>query len=270
MKLAYYIKKDELKSDPEVRRLLDSLTRIGCEIRAVNLGSEPEKDERMLLAIGGDGTFLSASRLAAKHGLPLLGVNFGRLGFLSENTVDDVVSALRDNEFDIEERLMLQVENPIQGCGWAYALNEVSVSRVRPSMLGVDVRIDGAQLPTFWADGILVSTSSGSTAYSLSVGGPVCTPDAQVLIVAPIAPHNLNLRPMVVDQDTRVELSLRPGDEKAVLSIDNISYPFPAGESVVISQAPFRLKVVRLGRSSFFKALGERLMWGRDIRNGGK
>ena len=150
-----------------------------------------------------------------------------------------------------------------------FALNEISVSRVSPSMLGVDVEVDGAQLPTYWADGLLVATSSGSTAYSLSVGGPICLPETKVFIVAPISPHNLNVRPLIVPEGSRICISLRSRDDRAVLSMDNRNYTVPAGTRIEVGAAPMRLRLLRLGQSNFINALRTRLLWGEDVRNGG-
>ena len=181
MKLAYYIKKNQLKGDSRVEALLERLRAAGHRLYAVAKHSDflPETD--LLLSLGGDGTFLSAAQFAVPAGVPVLGVNFGRLGFLSENDPDRVVEALAAGDYSVEERELLQIRCPDlpEGKIWPYALNEMSVSRVSASMLGVDVdvEVDGAQLPTYWSDGLLVATSSGSTAYSLSVGGPICLPE---------------------------------------------------------------------------------------------
>ena len=135
-------------------------------------------------------------------------------------------------------------------------------------MLGIDVEIDGSPLPTYWADGLLVATSSGSTAYSLSVGGPICTPDSKVFIVAPISPHNLNVRPLVVPQTAKIAISLRSREDMAVLSVDNRSRRISAGARISVSEAPVRLKRLRTGGDTFINALRTRLLWGEDVRNG--
>ena len=271
MKLAYYIKKNRLRGDSRVEALLERLGAAGHVLYAVAQPSDflPETDA--LLSLGGDGTFLSAAQLAVSAALPVLGVNFGRLGFLSENDPDMVVKALSAGDFRIEERELLQISCPdLQGGDfWPYALNEMSVSRVSPSMLGVTVELDGEALPTYWADGLLVATSSGSTAYSLSVGGPICLPETKVFIVAPISPHNLNVRPLIVPESSRLRISLRSRDERAVLTMDNRNYTVPAGARVEVCAAPMRLRRVRLGQSNFINALRTRLLWGEDVRNGG-
>jgi Predicted sugar kinase len=271
MKLACYIKKDRLRGDARVAALLERIRTAGHQPYAVAESSDflPETDA--LLSLGGDGTFLSAAQLAVSAGVPVLGVNFGRLGFLSENDPDMVVDALSSGDYRVEERELLQIhcpDLPEEGF-WPYALNEMSVSRVSPSMLGVTVGLDGETLPTYWADGLLVATSSGSTAYSLSVGGPICLPETKVFIVAPISPHNLNVRPLIVPETSRLQLTLRSRDDRAVLTMDNRTYTIPAGTRVDVCAAPVRLRRMRLGQSNFINALRTRLLWGEDVRNGG-
>ena len=271
MKLAYYIKKNRLKGDSRVESLLGALRAAGHELHAVAQPADFQAGTDVLLSLGGDGTFLLAARLAVGAGVPVLGVNFGRLGFLSENDPQRVVEALDRGDYVIEERELLQVSCPDLPAeeSWPYALNEMSVSRVSPSMLGVDVDVDGAVLPTYWADGLLVATSSGSTAYSLSVGGPICLPETKVFIVAPISPHNLNVRPLIVPESSQLRITLRSRDERAVLTMDNRNYTVPAGTRIEVSAAPMRLRRLRLGQSNFINALRTRLLWGEDIRNGG-
>ncbi len=265
MKIAYYIRKSELRSDARVLSLLGILEHSGCEIYSVSCSADVRPQTDILLSFGGDGTFLSASHIIASQGIPVLGVNMGRLGFLSENGPESVADAILKGEYEIEERELLQVGG-LDG-DYPFALNEVSVARVSAAMLGVDVKLNGEPLPTFWADGLLVSTSSGSTAYSLSVGGPICTPDARVMIIAPISPHNLNLRPLVVPQDSIVTISLKARDSRASLSIDNHTYPLPSESEITVGAAPVCLRKVRLNRSNFIDALRTRLFWGEDVRN---
>ena len=271
MRLAYYIKKDRLRGDARVEALLVRLRTAGHTLYAVAQPSDILPDTDALLSLGGDGTFLMAARLAVPAGVPVLGVNFGRLGFLSENDPDMVVEALSSGDFRVEERELLQLSCPDLPAeeSWPFALNEISVSRVSPSMLGVDVSVDGEALPTYWADGLLVATSSGSTAYSLSVGGPICLPETKVFIVAPISPHNLNVRPLIVPETSRLSITLRSRDSHAVLSMDNRHYTVPAGARIEVAAAPMRLRRIRLRESNFINALRSRLLWGEDVRNGG-
>ena len=224
----------------------------------------------MLLSVGGDGTFLSCAAIAGRLGLPLMGVNLGRLGFLSENRPEDVAKALLSGDYTIENRTMLKAE-VVTGQddidSWPYALNEMAVRRNGAAMLAVDVVIDGVCLPTYWADGLVVSTSSGSTAYSLSVGGPIVLPDSKVLIVSPIAPHNLNMRPLVVPDSSEISLTMHSRDGRFEFSADNRTCVVSEDVTVRISVAQFSLKRVQFNSSNFINALTDKLFWGEDVRN---
>lgn len=147
------------------------------------------------------------------------------------------------------------------------ALNEISVHRTGSAVLGVDVTVDGIALPTYWADGLLVATSSGSTAYSLSVGGPICMPEAKVLIIAPIAPHNLNLRPLIVPDSAQIGISIKTRDGQAMFTADNRSEVIGVSSEISVRLAQFSLKRVRLEKSNFIHALRDKLFWGEDVRN---
>ena len=268
MKLAFYIKKDSLKLDARVEALLERFRAAGHVLYPAARPEEVTAGTDALLSLGGDGTFLSAARLAVGAGVPVLGVNFGRLGFLSENQPDRVVEALGRGDFRMEERELLQIRcSDLPADAWPYALNEMSVSRVGASMLGVDVSVDGSVLPTYWADGLLVATSSGSTAYSLSVGGPICLPETKVFIVSPISPHNLNVRPLIVPESSRLQILPRTREGRAVLTMDNRNYTVPAGAQIDVCAAPLRLRRLQLGESNFIGALRSRLLWGEDVRN---
>jgi len=266
MRLALYIKKRSLAGDPRIDDLRAGLEAGGCEVSVVRDASDFHPDVDALLSLGGDGTFLSAARIVGDSGVPVLGVNFGRLGFLSEYKPDEVVSALLAGTYSIENRSLLSACT--EDGAWAdISLNEMTVHRKGAAMLGVDVSIDGDSLPTCWADGFLVATSSGSTAYSLSVGGPICTPDARVLVLAPIAPHNLNIRPIVVPDTSEVRLSFRSRESEIMVTADNRNIVLPVSSSISVSVAQFSLKRIRLDRSNFIQALKSKLFWGEDVRN---
>ena len=224
----------------------------------------------MLLSLGGDGTFLDASRIAVPAGVPVAGVNFGRMGFLSEYDPSDVAGAILSGNYSVERRTLLSAKVAGESGQTPFALNEISVSRTGAAMLGIDVEISGAKLPTYWADGLLVATSSGSTAYSLSVGGPICTPDSRVLIVAPVAPHNLNVRPLIVPESSRLRISTRSRQPSVTFTIDNVTRVIPAGTVLEVEAAPVRLGCVRPESSTFINALRDRLLWGEDVRNSGE
>lgn len=270
MKLAYYIKKDSLRENSVLDGLFGNLRAVGCKLYPAGDADEIVPGTDALLSIGGDGTFLMAAGIAVRASVPVLGVNFGRLGFLSEASPEELPRLIAAGELFIEERELLKVG--LEGAGavdfWPLALNEVSVSRVSASMLGIDVTVDGSPLPTYWADGLLVATSSGSTAYSLSAGGPICMPDSKVFIVAPICPHNLNVRPLIVPLTSTIGITLRSRDENVVFTMDNRDYTVPARSGISVCAAPVRLKRMCAGRSNFINALKTRLLWGEDVRNG--
>lgn len=266
MRLAVFIKKRSLDGDPRIESLRRELEAGGCELYDVKESCDLREGTDALLSLGGDGTFLFAARIVGDTGIPVIGINFGRLGFLSEYKPEEAVSALLSGRYSVEKRALLHSEVPGAGIS-DIALNEVTVHRVGAAMLGVDVLIDGEPLPTCWADGFLVATSSGSTAYSLSIGGPICMPEARVLIIAPIAPHNLNIRPLVVPETVKVELSFRSRDENVMVTMDNRNFILPNTARLSVSVAQFSLNRIRLEKSTFIRALESKLYWGEDVRN---
>ena len=273
MRVATYLRNRSLENDRRLVSLLSALEAGGCEVCPVDSGLCVPPDTDFLLSIGGDGTFLAAAALVGDSGIPVLGVNLGRLGFLSENRPESVARALLKGEYSIESRTLLEARyssptgNPAID-GRPVALNEVTVHRSGGAMLGVDVSIDGTRLPTYWADGLLVATSSGSTAYSLSVGGPIVLPESSVLIISPISPHNLNVRPLVVPDSSVIEIGFVSRDSRVLFTADNRNAEIGAGSSIRISRAPFPLNRIRLEGSNFINALTGKLFWGEDIRNG--
>lgn len=272
MKIAIYVGKDEAANDLRLTRFIDSLRGGGCSVYMPEERTKLEPDTDMLVSVGGDGSFLLASTLVGDSGIPVLGLNLGRLGFLSENPPENLAHAILTGDYTIQDRAILKASiSPDTGSrmidSWPYALNEIAVHRRGAAMLGVDVTIDGISLPTYWSDGLLVSTSSGSTAYSLSVGGPIVLPEARVLIIAPIAPHNLNVRPLIVTDSAVIRIRLLSRDETVVLTADNRTVEVSAATELCISLAQFSLKRVQLNRSNFIKALTEKLFWGEDVRN---
>ena len=274
MKIAVYSRDDSALSGPRFREMSEKLSSGSFELYRIRSAEDIASGTDMVLSVGGDGTFLSASKRVGSSGIPVLGVNLGRVGFLSEYSPEEACDALVSGSYTLEDRALL--ETKVDGAMveadssfWPYTLNEISVLRGGASILGVDVCLDGNPLPTYWADGLLVSTSSGSTAYSLSVGGPICVPESKVIIIAPIAPHNLNVRPLVVPDSTVVSISMRSRDKMVAMSMDNRNVRLSSDARLEVKVAQFSLKRVRLEKSSFIKALTTKLFWGEDIRNGG-
>lgn len=274
MKIGIFLKRQSLREKPEYKSLIKQLEDAGYELYPIESKADIRPETDLVLSVGGDGTFLSAAHVVADVGLPILGVNFGRIGFLCENRPGEVLDALMQGDFRIEYRTVLNAtlrgKNARRDIGFLpYALNEVTLHRIGPAVLGIDVTVNGETLPTYWADGLIIATSSGSTAYSLSVGGPICLPDTKVLIVTPISPHNLNVRPLVVPESAKIDLSFRSRDGKATMTLDNKSVEVEPGWSIHVEMAQFSLKRVKLAKSEFVTALTSRLFWGEDRRNNG-
>ncbi len=274
MKIGYFVLNEELRSESRMICLLKELEAASYEVYPIETKSDVRPDTDLVLSVGGDGAFLSAAHVVSDIGIPILGVNFGRIGFLCENRPEAVLQALMEGSFTIEYRTVLNatLKGPSarRNIGMLpYSVNEVALHRSGSSVLGIHVSINGEELPTYWADGIIVATSSGSTAYSLSVGGPICMPDTKVLILAPIAPHNLNVRPLVLPETAKIDIMVESRDGSAIMSTDNQSVEIEPGWTVHVEMAQFSLKRIRLAETGFVKALTSRLFWGEDIRNNG-
>lgn len=274
MKIGVFIRRKSLREKPEYKDMIKQLLDASYELYDIESKADIRPETDLVLSVGGDGTFLSAAHVVSDVGLPILGVNFGRIGFLCENRPGEVLDALMQGEFRIEYRTVLNAT--LKGPGarkqigfLPYAVNEVSLHRIGSAVLGVDVAINGEMLPTYWADGLIISTSSGSTAYSLSVGGPICMPDTKVLIIAPISPHNLNVRPLVVPESAKLDITFRSRDGKATMTMDNTAMEIEPDWNIHIEMAQFSLKRVKLPKSEFVAALTSRLFWGEDRRNNG-
>lgn len=268
MKIAIFLNKPSLHTDSRLDDLRSEFRNGGCEVYDLHSHMELEKGTDLILSVGGDGTFLSASRIAAQSDIPVIGTNLGRMGFLSENRLEDVASSILEGKCKVDERPLLEVSFSTEKPSfWPYALNEIAIHRTGPSILGINVAVDDVPLPTYWADGLIVATSSGSTAYSLSAGGPICLPETKVLLIVPIAPHNLNVRPLVVPVSARISLSVISRDGTASLSMDNRNMEISGDSRIDVKMAHFSLKKLRLEKINFVEALTSKLFWGEDVRN---
>ncbi|MGB1384040.1 MAG: NAD(+)/NADH kinase [Flavobacteriales bacterium] len=233
-------------------------------------GEVPEGVE-VLLAFGGDGTVLEAATMVRSGAVPILGVNTGRLGFLSNVSMeafDLAIDALVAGTTWEEERTLLHVSVDGLNLGqFPYALNEVVIhKRDTASMVVVDVHRDDTFVNTYWADGLLVSTPTGSTAYSLSAGGPIVLPGSEVVVVTPVAPHNLNDRPLVVPLNGEITLVAGGRDALFLLSMDSRSFPLEPGQEVRIRPADFRVRLINLEHQDFFSTVRQKMHWGLDPR----
>ena len=264
MNISVLLGKKSFGENLELGKMLDRIRSAGHVCNVIGREDSLEDGCDLLLSVGGDGTFLVAASMAAPLGVPVLGVNLGHLGFLSENTPQSVADAILSGDWTIDVRLMLNVRFSERNF---LALNDVVISREGSSMLGVKVTVDGKCLPVCWADGVLVSTPSGSTAYSLSVGGPIVMPTSRILVIAPIAPHNLNTRPLIVPAESRIDIEFISRDRQIRLSADNKFAVIPSNSSIHVEVAQFSLKRVCLKSSSFIRALSDKLFLGEDKRN---
>ena len=227
----------------------------------------------VMLSLGGDGTMLSAVSLIKDSGIPIAGINFGRLGFLAsinKNDFEDAVDDILNQRFSIQKRVLLSVEseqvNLFQGDH--YALNDITVFRYDSSaMITVNARINGELLNSYWADGLIIATPTGSTAYSLSCGGPIIMPESGNFVITPISPHNLNVRPIVISNQFTLELEIESRSNQYILSCDSKNESIDTSVKLTIKQAPFTINLIRLPHESFFSTLREKLLWGIDVRN---
>jgi len=225
----------------------------------------------ILLSIGGDGTILDTINYIRDSNVPVLGINVGRLGFLSTVSLDeipDAIACLKSENFTIDSRSLIKIESEAKLGEFNYALNEVTIHRKdTSSMITVNVWVDGNFISTYWADGLIVSTPTGSTAYSLSCGGPITMPHSENLIITPIAPHNLNVRPLVIPNSGELKLQAKGRDESFLLSMDSYSYSIDGNTEIFLSNASFKLNLITLPGHNFFNAIRNKLMWGADKRN---
>ncbi len=241
------------------------------------IGSFSNKDRKtlsadLMLSIGGDGTFLSSTYYAIENHIPIAGINCGRLGFLADIPSHDIETALSlfmNGEFVLEKRMLLEVAEP-EGLfnGFNVAMNELTVHKLdNSSMIKIDTKIDGEFLASYWADGLIISTPTGSTAYSLSVGGPILAPNMGGIIITPIASHNLTVRPFVVPNTVEIELTIDGRGNQFLVSSDHRSEPLDFSKRIVIRKSQSYVSVVLLKGQSFYSTLRNKMMWGADRRN---
>lgn len=228
-------------------------------------------DFDVALSVGGDGTFLRTAARINRQNIPILGINTGRLGFLADisgNEIEDTLEELFKNYYKIEERTLLQIHTNKEMCGgYNYALNEVAVlKRDTSSMITIHTMLNGDFLTSYQADGLVIATPTGSTAYSLSVDGPILVPQSNSIILSPVAPHSLNVRPLVIPDNTEIELMVDSRSETYLVALDGRSEVFPAGMSFKIAKADYTTKVIKRYNHTFYQTLREKLMWGADAR----
>lgn len=233
-----------------------------------------DKTTDFLICIGGDGSMLQAITKVNDSGVPILGINTGRLGFLTslqKESLNKGLQALWDKKYSLIERTILAVElnqNQSLLANFPYALNEISVSRKdTASLISVKASINQQELTTYWADGLIVATPTGSTGYNLSSGGPIVLPDTPALVMTPIAPHNLNIRPLVLPDHSIIELEVSGREEQHLLSLDSRLITLPHKTMIRIKKAHFSIATLQFDDTAFYNTLREKLFWGLDKRN---
>ena len=228
----------------------------------------------VLISIGGDGTILRAATLIRDIAIPIIGINTGRLGFLATVPLEELETAIAEilkHNFGISKRSLLQISTSIPNKEIAqtnFALNEIAVSRKNTtSMITVETHLDNEYLTSYWADGLIISTPTGSTGYSLSCGGPVITPESNNFVITPIAPHNLNARPLVINNNTEIRLKIDGREKEFLVSLDSRIVTLPNSCISHIKKSDFFINLIEIGDESFLNTLRKKLLWGEDKRN---
>ena len=228
----------------------------------------------IMISIGGDGTILRAATLVRDSGIPILGINAGRLGFLAMVQKDEIAEFLQliiEKKYTISERSLISLTGTPdipEISDINFAMNEISVSRKdTTSMITIETYLNDEFLNSYWADGLIISTPTGSTGYSLSCGGPILTPNVSSLVITPIAPHNLNARPLVIPDDTVIKLKITGREEQYLVSLDSRIASVKNESVLTIKKTPFKIKMVEIHEETFLKTLRNKLLWGEDKRN---
>ena len=259
----------ELYVDMEYYYFLKDNQRL--DIKATKLFADDDFDADFVISMGGDGTFLkAASRVGAKS-IPILGVNMGRLGFLADISPEQfppTLDALYRDDYYLESRALIQVETDGASLGtYCCALNDVAIlKRDTASMISIRACINGQYLHTYQADGLVISTPTGSTAYSLSNGGPIIVPGTKVFSMTAVAPHSLNVRPFVLPDSTVIDLEVESRSHNFLVAIDGRSEKCAEGTKLTLRRAPYDIKVVKRSDHRYFDSLREKMMWGADTR----
>ena len=289
MRFALFGKEFQAGKTVSIHRLIDSLKARGAEIyiertffRYITsaLGMEVEVsgvfdnynfDVDFVISIGGDGTFLRAASMVGSKATPIIGVNTGRLGFLADihpDEIDHAIAEIVDGHYAVEPHAVIMVEADgeiIEGS--PFALNDIAVlKRDNAAMISVRTCINGEYLVTYQADGLIVSTPTGSTAYGLSNGGPIIVPDADILCLTPVAPHSLNVRPIVINDDSEITLEVESRSHNFLVAIDGRSEKLLESTRLTIRKAPYTINIVKRDSRSYFSTLREKMMWGADHR----
>ncbi len=228
----------------------------------------------LLISIGGDGTILRAVTYIKALSIPIIGINTGRLGFLAtiqENNIANAIDSILNETYSISERTLISIATTPKNqhiLDFNVALNEITISRKNTtSMITVETTLDGEYLTSYWADGLIIATPTGSTGYSLSCGGPVIMPGSDNFVITPIAPHNLNARPLIIPDTTVITLRVTGREANHLVSLDSRTATLGNETIIIISKANFKIKMINLDNESFLNTLRKKLLWGEDRRN---
>ena len=258
--------------EEEFSVFLENNIRFNKSISTFNSYETLRNKADFLLSIGGDGTLLKAVTYVRESEIPIMGINTGRLGFISSisaDQIDDAITDILKGNYTINERTLLELGSDKKLFkDKNFALNEVAVSKKdTSSMIRIDAYVDDEFLNTYWADGLVVSTPTGSTGYSLSCGGPIIMPGTNNIIITPNAPHNLNVRPIVIDDNSVIKLKVEDRDQLALVSLDSRSRAFDSETELIIKKANFKVRLVQPQNNSLIKTIRHKLMWGLDKRS---
>lgn len=230
----------------------------------------PQPADSVMVCCGGDGTLLEGIHRLSDRSIPVAGVNFGHLGFLTSATREDVEQLFDDianKRLQIQPRTMLEIEGIGEAGRTVSALNEVAVQRLEATMIKVEAKVNSQRVAQYNGDGVILSTPTGSTAYSLSAGGPIVAPECGCFLLTPLAPHNFGMRPVVVPDSAEVELTIHTRHGSAMLAVDNRSYRIGDGERIVVRRARQQILLAVQHNISFYETLHSKMMWDVDIRN---
>ena len=232
-----------------------------------------ENDFNFVFAIGGDGTILRSITYVKDSNIPILGINTGRLGFLTsiqKENIQEAISLIDNNKFSIIKRTLLEVKSGSQNDAfydYPFALNEITIQRKdTTSLLNISCEINDKYLTNYWSDGLIISTPTGSTGYSLSNGGSIVSPESNVILLNPIAPHNINMRSLVIPDNSKINIDIE-GDTDINLSVDSRMYSVDCSNQIEIFKADFTIGTIKFDNDNFYKRLREKLFWGQDMRN---
>lgn len=249
----------------------------GADIKALDSYEVFEDDTDLsadidiLISLGGDGTFLDTVRFVRNSKIPILGINTGRLGFLANISRDEIsesIKLLLEGKYTTEERALLHLstsEGPLNG--FSQALNEITVHKRNAGMITIDTHLNDEFLNSYWADGLIISTPTGSTAYSMAVGGPIVLPQSQNFIISPVSPHNLTVRPIVIPDDVVIKIKVNSRSDKYLVAMDSRSYTLSTAVELKIEKARQGILMVKFPVNNFYNTLRNKLMWGMDRRN---